>query len=70
MKCLKIVIVSTISILNDILQIVDPDIINNELEGAASSASGVMHSNVEKCLISVFSIALGCSVESPKEKKG
>lgn len=27
-----------------------------------------MHSNVEKCLISVFSIALGCSVESPKER--
>jgi serine/threonine protein kinase len=55
-----------ISISNDLLQIVDPAIIRNELEGA--TGSGVMHSNVEKCLISLFSIALGCSMESPKER--
>lgn len=55
-----------ISISNDLLQIVDPAIIRNELEGA--TGSGFMHSNVEKCLISLFSIALGCSMESPKER--
>jgi len=55
-----------VSISNDLMQVVDPAIIHDELEGA--TCSGVMHSNVEKFLISLFSIALGCSMESPKER--
>jgi hypothetical protein len=51
------------------LQIVDPTIVHNELERAADSENlGVMHSNGEKCLFLLFSIALGCSMESPKER--
>jgi serine/threonine protein kinase len=40
-----------ISISNDLLQIVDPTIVHNELERATDSENlGVMHSNAEKCL--------------------
>ncbi|XP_004512441.1 uncharacterized protein [Cicer arietinum] len=58
-----------ISISSDLLQIVDPTIVHNELEQTIDSENvGAMHSNVEKCLLSLFSIALACSVESPKER--
>jgi serine/threonine protein kinase len=58
-----------ISISNDLLQIVDPTIVHNELERVTDSENlGVMHSNAEKCLFSLFSIALACSMESPKER--
>lgn len=59
-----------ISISNDLLQIVDPIIVHNELEVATDDSVNLraMHSNVEKCLLSLFCIALACSTESPKER--
>ncbi|KAJ1396839.1 Serine/threonine-protein kinase, active site [Sesbania bispinosa] len=58
-----------ISISNDLLHIVDPTILHNGLKWATDSGDlGIIHPNVEKSLLSLFSIALACSVESPKER--
>ncbi|KAJ1396842.1 Serine/threonine-protein kinase, active site [Sesbania bispinosa] len=58
-----------ISISDDILKIVDPTILLNGLEWDSDNGDlGIMHPNVENCLLSLFSIALACSVESPKER--
>ncbi|KHN36903.1 Putative LRR receptor-like serine/threonine-protein kinase [Glycine soja] len=57
------------SISNNLLQIVDPTILPSELERTAGSEKlGPVHPNAEKCLLSLFRIALACSVESPKER--
>ncbi|XP_061357693.1 probable LRR receptor-like serine/threonine-protein kinase At3g47570 [Gastrolobium bilobum] len=57
------------SIPNHLLQIVDPIILCNEFEEAANNKNfGLTYPNVEKCLLSLFRIALACSVESPKER--
>ncbi|XP_061341743.1 probable LRR receptor-like serine/threonine-protein kinase At3g47570 [Gastrolobium bilobum] len=58
-----------ISISNHLLQIVDPTILPYELEqGTGNKKLGLMHPSVERCLISLFRIALACSMESPKER--
>ncbi|KAJ1396844.1 Serine/threonine-protein kinase, active site [Sesbania bispinosa] len=58
-----------LSISNNILQIVDPAILRHGLDVASESEDlGIMHPKIEKCLLSLFSIALACSVESPKER--
>ncbi|XP_027362872.1 probable LRR receptor-like serine/threonine-protein kinase At3g47570 [Abrus precatorius] len=58
-----------ISIPNNLSHVVDPTILPKELKDAANSESlTVMHPNVEKCLLSLFRIALACSTESPKER--
>ncbi|KAJ1396841.1 Serine-threonine/tyrosine-protein kinase, catalytic domain [Sesbania bispinosa] len=53
------------SISNHLLQIVDSTLLPNGLEQATDNG---MHPNVEKCLLSLFRIALSCSVESPRER--
>ncbi|KAJ1431189.1 Serine/threonine-protein kinase, active site [Sesbania bispinosa] len=53
------------SISNHLLQIVDLTLLPNGLEQATDNG---MHLNVEKCLLSLFRIALSCSVESPRER--
>ncbi|KAJ1396851.1 Serine/threonine-protein kinase, active site [Sesbania bispinosa] len=58
-----------LSIPNQLLQIVDPSILPNGLKRDIDYGNlGIMHPNVEKCLLSLFRIALTCSVESPKER--
>ncbi|KAJ1431193.1 Serine/threonine-protein kinase, active site [Sesbania bispinosa] len=52
------------SISNHLLQIVDPTIL--PINGF-KQVNG-MHPNAEKCLLSLFRIALSCSVESPRER--
>ncbi|RDY01287.1 putative LRR receptor-like serine/threonine-protein kinase, partial [Mucuna pruriens] len=57
------------SISNHLLEIVDPTILPNELERTAESEKlGLVDLNAEKCLHSLFRIALACSMESPKER--
>ncbi|KAJ1396845.1 Protein kinase domain [Sesbania bispinosa] len=58
-----------LSISNNILQIVDPAILHHGLDVASESEDlSIMHPKIEKCLLSLFSIALACSVVSPKER--
>ncbi|XP_061353238.1 receptor kinase-like protein Xa21, partial [Gastrolobium bilobum] len=58
-----------ISISNHLLQIVDPTILPYELEqGTGNKKLGLTHPSVERCLFSLFRIALACSMESPKER--
>ena len=58
-----------ISIPNHLLQILDPAIQPRELEQVGGDENlGLLHPNVEKCLLSLFRIALACSVESPKDR--
>ncbi|XP_061357696.1 probable LRR receptor-like serine/threonine-protein kinase At3g47570 [Gastrolobium bilobum] len=54
-----------VTISNNFVEIVDPTIHPNELE---NENLGFTHPNVEKCLLSLFRIALACSMESPKER--
>ncbi|KAJ1429128.1 Serine/threonine-protein kinase, active site [Sesbania bispinosa] len=53
-----------ISISNDLLQIVDTTI----LLSGFNKKLGIMHQDAEKCLLSLFKIALACSVESPNDR--
>ena len=58
-----------ISIPDCLLQIVDSTILSKELKQADGDENlGLMHPKVEKCLLSLFKIALACSMESPKER--
>ncbi|WVZ10113.1 hypothetical protein V8G54_014643 [Vigna mungo] len=58
-----------ISIPNHLPQIVDPTILPNGIKVAADSQNLLpMHPMVEKCLLSLFRIALACSKELPKER--
>lgn len=52
-----------ISIPNHLSQIVDPTILPNDSQNLLP-----MHPSVEKCLLSLFRIALACSKELPKER--
>jgi len=57
------------SIPNHLFEIVDRSILPIELEHNAHNGNTCsIHPNVEKCLLSIFRIALSCSVESPKER--
>ena len=57
------------SIPNHLMQIIDPTIVPKELEQAGGNENlGHMQSNAEKCLISLFRIALTCSEKSSKER--
>ncbi|XP_028806348.1 probable LRR receptor-like serine/threonine-protein kinase At3g47570 [Neltuma alba] len=61
---------------DDLLDIVDSDLLQKDLKQTASSRSeqinmqnqSLSHYNEEKCIISLFSIGLACSEESPKER--
>ncbi|XP_061341721.1 probable LRR receptor-like serine/threonine-protein kinase At3g47570 [Gastrolobium bilobum] len=56
-------------ILHNIVQTVDPTILPNELDRASDNKNlGLMYPRIEKCLLSLFRIALACSMESPKER--
>ncbi|XP_061357694.1 probable LRR receptor-like serine/threonine-protein kinase At3g47570 [Gastrolobium bilobum] len=58
-----------ISISNNLVEIVDPTILPNELERDTDNKNlDLTHPNMEKCLLSLFRIALACSLESPKER--
>ncbi|KAK7252588.1 hypothetical protein RIF29_36642 [Crotalaria pallida] len=58
-----------ISIPNHLLHIVDPTILPKEIEQTADKEkSTLMHPIVKNCLLSLFRIALACSVETPKER--
>ena len=58
-----------ISIPNHFLQIVDPPLLPGEFEQVGGNENlSRLHHNAEKCLLSLFRIALACSVESPKER--
>ncbi|XP_058772646.1 probable LRR receptor-like serine/threonine-protein kinase At3g47570 [Vicia villosa] len=58
-----------LSIPNHLFEIVDRSILPVELENNTENGnSGSIDPNVEKCLLSIFRIALSCSVESPKER--
>ncbi|KAE9613213.1 hypothetical protein Lal_00027541 [Lupinus albus] len=58
-----------ISIPNHLSQIVDPTMLSEELEQNADNESVILTDpNVKECLLSLFSIALACSVESPKQR--
>ncbi|KAG5013702.1 hypothetical protein JHK86_025963 [Glycine max] len=58
-----------ISIPHNLSQIVDPTILPKELKQASNYQNlNPMHLEVEKCLLSLFRIALACSKESPKER--
>ncbi|XP_061346128.1 probable LRR receptor-like serine/threonine-protein kinase At3g47570 [Gastrolobium bilobum] len=58
-----------ISISNNFVEIVDPTILPTELDRTTERENlGLMHPSVEKCLLSLFRIALACSMESPKER--
>ncbi|XP_029130697.1 probable LRR receptor-like serine/threonine-protein kinase At3g47570 [Cajanus cajan] len=58
-----------ISIPNNLSQIVDLTILPRELNQVANYQNLTsMHPNIEKCLLSLFRIALACSMESPKER--
>ena len=62
---------------NNILEIVDatlfsigneyPEVAREE-ENSIINVTSHLHSNVEKCLFSLFHIGLACSVESPRER--
>ncbi|KAL5099773.1 hypothetical protein RYX36_004100 [Vicia faba] len=57
------------SIPNHLFQIVDRSILPIELENNSENGNSCsIDPNVEKCLLSIFRIALSCSVESPKER--
>ncbi|KAL2348769.1 hypothetical protein Fmac_002769 [Flemingia macrophylla] len=57
------------SILDNLFQIVDKTILSEELKHVANYQNLVfMHPKMEKCLLSLFRIALACSIESPKER--
>jgi serine/threonine protein kinase len=57
------------SIPNHLFKIVDGSILQIELEHNAHNGNPCsIHPNIEKCLLSIFRIALSCSVESPKER--
>ncbi|XP_061359873.1 putative receptor-like protein kinase At3g47110, partial [Gastrolobium bilobum] len=58
------------SLSNHLLRIVDLTILTNEENATDNENLGLMHPNVEKCLHSLFKIALACSMESPKERMG
>ncbi|CAL0311723.1 unnamed protein product [Lupinus luteus] len=58
-----------ISIPNHLSQIVDQTILSGKLEQVADNESMIFTDpNVKECLLSLFSIALACSVESPKQR--
>ncbi|XP_061341775.1 probable LRR receptor-like serine/threonine-protein kinase At3g47570 [Gastrolobium bilobum] len=58
-----------ITISYNFVEIVDPTILPNELEQTTNIENlGLTHPSVEKCLLSLFRIALACSMESPKER--
>ncbi|RDX84314.1 putative LRR receptor-like serine/threonine-protein kinase, partial [Mucuna pruriens] len=57
------------SIPNNLFEIVDSTILPKELKKATNNQNLIlMHSIIEKCLLSLFRIALACSTESPKER--
>ncbi|XP_061338243.1 probable LRR receptor-like serine/threonine-protein kinase At3g47570 [Gastrolobium bilobum] len=58
-----------ITISNNFVEIVDLTILHNELERTTDNKNlGLVHPSVETCLLSLFRIALACSMESPKER--
>ncbi|XP_045813757.1 putative receptor-like protein kinase At3g47110 [Trifolium pratense] len=60
------------SIPNHLFHIVDQSILDLPIEldhnTDNGNLGGIIHPNLEKCLLAIFSIALSCSVESPKER--
>jgi serine/threonine protein kinase len=58
-----------LSIPDHLFQIVDRSILAIELDyDTNNEIVGGIHPNVEKCLLSIFRIALSCSMELPKER--
>jgi len=57
-----------LSIPDNLFYIVDQAIIIESEDNTDNGNPGGIHPNVEKCLLSIFRIALSCSVESPKER--
>jgi serine/threonine protein kinase len=55
---------------NNILEIVDATLFSEENDHLAvtTEVASDLHSNVERCLSSLFNIGLSCSVESPRER--
>jgi len=58
-----------ISFPNNVMQILDPHIVPKDEESAIEYGSNWNHmSRLEKCLVSLFSIGLSCSMEPPKAR--
>ncbi|KAK7275812.1 hypothetical protein RIF29_16936 [Crotalaria pallida] len=59
-----------VSIPNHLSHIVDPTILPAGLEWTDDGDETLtfMHHNIKKCLLSLFQVALACSVEAPKER--
>ncbi|XP_020207358.1 probable LRR receptor-like serine/threonine-protein kinase At3g47570 [Cajanus cajan] len=57
-----------ISFLDNLLQILDPQLIPIDEAAILEGNNWSLDPNVEKCLVSLFRVGLACSMESPKER--